>query len=259
LGTPELDIIYGIQFDGKGFPYIMGILIPIDRYLPKPGPWMVWIEYAMGVLFMVSAAWLIGWPLSAFLSPSMQTVAWCLLGLWCLIPLMQKWRSIWAPLTQGIVFYAVPLILGIGLFFLPSRHHEWSTFSMEDGNIHLLAWSAQRMQDALQAQRIVVMDVTGKGCALCMVNKRIFRSPAVQEALTKPHVVCLRADYSRGSPEILGLLKQYGRAAIPFNLVISQNYPKGIILSEILTESELLNALKIIQKVHKAPPPSSAR
>ena len=253
-GSPfEIITFYTAIGLGFGLPYLIGIVAPIDRYLPKPGAWMIWVEYLMGILFMLSAAWLIGWPLSAFLSPWGQKIAWSLFGIWCVIPLAQKWKSSWTVLTQSLIFYGIPLTLGVGLFFLPSSHQEGTQVSMKDGKIHWLAWSPQRMREAMQADRIVIIDVTGRGCALCMVNKRIFHNPSVQEALTKPNIVCLRADYSRGSPEILLFLKQYGRAAIPFNLVISQAYPKGIILSEILTEAELLNTLKILQKIKKAP------
>ena len=47
-------------------------------------------------------------------------------------------------------------------------------------------------------------------------------------------------------------LRKYGRSAIPFNLVIHANHPKGVVLSENLTVSDLLHAVAFVETAETA-------
>ena len=42
-------------------------------------------------------------------------------------------------------------------------------------------------------------------------------------------------------------LRKYGRSAIPFNLVIHANHPKGVVLSENLTVDDLVHAIAFVE------------
>ena len=89
------------------------------------------------------------------------------------------------------------------------------------------------------------------GCALCMVNKRLYKDDKVQKALKNPEIICMRADFSHGDNHILLFLKRYGRAAIPFNVVLSKYYPKGIVLNEVLSVDEICQSIELIKKFKK--------
>ncbi len=235
---------------GFGMPYILGIFFPIDRFLPKPGKWMIMLEYAMGIFFLLSAAWLIEWPLSAFLSRPLQNIARIFCGLWILAPLMLCIKKYLSLEIKKWIFYRIPLVMASVFIFFPSLSKDQGQgVSMIDGQIHWMRWNSKALEHVLKSGRTVFIDVTGAGCSLCMVNKRIFSYPSIQKLLSSPHVVCMRADYSKGSPEILKFLKQYGRVAIPFNVILHKDYPKGIVLSECLTEDEIQNALKLLKKI----------
>ncbi|MBM3632065.1 MAG: hypothetical protein FJX00_03745 [Alphaproteobacteria bacterium] len=95
--------------------------------------------------------------------------------------------------------------------------------------------------------KTVVVDITGMGCALCMVNKSVLTHHRVQERLQRPNVLCLRGDFTRGDPALMVFLRKYGRSAIPFNMVISATHPKGVVLSERLTQEELLDAVDFVE------------
>ena len=103
----------------------------------------------------------------------------------------------------------------------------------------------------MQSNKIIFLDMTGANCMLCLVNKKVYKDPRVQKILTHPNIVCMRGDYSYNNPEIAQFLSQYGRATIPFNMVISPLYPKGMIFSEILSASEIVSVLKKIETLEK--------
>lgn len=237
---------------GFSLPYLLGMLLPISRFLPKPGPWMVGVERVMGVLFFLSAAWLLGWPFSAFLSPLFQQITWIILGILALIPCFRslQWSRRHTRL-QGMLFHGLPLGLASSFLFFPKTDTHSSGISMQDGKIHWMAFDTQKLEASLQAGRIVFIDVTGAGCLTCMVNKRLFMTPEVQKLFTHPEVLCMRGDYSRGEPSILAFLQRYQRSAIPFNLVLSREHPKGILLSELLSLREIQGAMDIIRSVRK--------
>ena len=49
-------------------------------------------------------------------------------------------------------------------------------------------------------------------------------------------------------------LRKYGRSAIPFNMVLHANHPKGVVLSERLTREELLSAVAFVENPIENPP-----
>lgn len=254
-GTPlEIFSFYTAIALGFALPYLLGLFLPIGTWLPKPGPWMLYIERGIGILFLLSAAWLIGWPLASFLSVPLQYAAWILLAVWAFIPCLQRWSHKWPSWKKRTIFYGLPLTMGICLLAFPSLSPTGGAISMVDGKIFWTPWSPRRLEDALQEGRTVFVDVTGKGCALCMVNKRVFSSPRIQQLLTSPGILCMRADYSKGSEDILFFLKRYGRAAIPFNVILHKSYPKGIVLSEFLSEEEVVKALDFIKNLEVQKP-----
>jgi len=64
-------------------------------------------------------------------------------------------------------------------------------------------------------------------------------------------IACLRGDFGGDPSYILSFLGRYGRSAISFNMLISPHYPKGWVLSEYLTVSELKEGLAFLRSIKK--------
>ena len=56
----------------------------------------------------------------------------------------------------------------------------------------------------------------------------------------------IRADWTRPNEKINIFLEKYDRFGIPFNAFFSKNFPNGILLSELLSEKELVEAINKI-------------
>jgi len=66
----------------------------------------------------------------------------------------------------------------------------------------------------------------------------------VRDSLSRPDTVAMVADWTRPDPVIAAYLKSYGRYGIPFNAVYGPGAPEGIVLSELLTASDVASALE---------------
>jgi len=59
-------------------------------------------------------------------------------------------------------------------------------------------------------------------------------------------VYLIRADWTKPNKQINMFLEKYDRFGIPFNALFSKNFPEGILFSELLSEKEIVNAIKKI-------------
>ena len=96
------------------------------------------------------------------------------------------------------------------------------------------------------------MDVTADWCATCQFNKfNVLNSKLVQNAFIENNVIKVRGDWTKPSKQIEEYLNSYNRFGIPFNIMYNRNYPKGIILSELLSTSEIINMIEKLNKDNK--------
>jgi suppressor for copper-sensitivity B len=87
--------------------------------------------------------------------------------------------------------------------------------------------------------------VTADWCLTCKVNERlVLDASPVRDALMKPGLVAMRADWTRPDPAIAAYLNRFGRYGIPFNAVYGPGAPAGVALPEILTEDAVQAALR---------------
>lgn len=245
----EIFLFYTAIALGFALPYILGMIFPMDKFLPKPGAWMVTFERGLGFFLMLSAGWFVRTSLGGLLGVPWDRWALMLWALWLILPLVSQVKILltWPRLHRTLT-YALPALLSCIFMVLPALPGPVEhPISMEDGAITWRVFSSQTLEKVLAEGKIVVVDLTGMACPLCLVNKSVFKNFQVQKLLTQGNVVCLRGDFTRGDREIMVFLRKYGRSAIPFNMIISATHPKGVILSESLSVSEVVEAMEFIQ------------
>jgi suppressor for copper-sensitivity B len=70
----------------------------------------------------------------------------------------------------------------------------------------------------------------------------------IQNTFKENNVIRIRGDWTKQNKQIEQYLNDYNRFAIPFNVMYNKDYPKGIIFSELLKTSEIINAIELMKK-----------
>ena len=91
----------------------------------------------------------------------------------------------------------------------------------------------------------IFIDFTADWCLTCKVNeKTVLNTQTVRDAMKKAGVVPLKADWTRKDEVITAWLQRYGRAGVPFYLVIPQDpAAEPIPLPEVITPDLVARAL----------------
>jgi thiol:disulfide interchange protein len=99
----------------------------------------------------------------------------------------------------------------------------------------------------IENDQLVFLDITADWCATCQFNKlNVLNSASVIQLFKDNNVSLVRADWTRPNSKINIFLEKYDRFGIPFNAFYSNNFPEGLLLSELLSEKEIVNVINKI-------------
>lgn len=240
-GPGEILAIFAALALGLAAPYLLVAALPkLARLLPKPGPWMAWFCRALALVLAVTAFWLL-----TVLAAQAGTTAAILCGLLLVgvsavltIGCAARDRSI---LRRG-VWPAVGLLglalAGVALTAKPE------TGRAVIADLHWQPFDRVQIINAVATGKTVLVDVTADWCATCQVNKKLVLNRGdVRAAIEAGEVIAMRADWTRPDAAISSYLAGFGRYGIPFNVVYGPGAPAGLVLSELLSEREVLAAL----------------
>jgi thiol:disulfide interchange protein/DsbC/DsbD-like thiol-disulfide interchange protein len=225
---------------GMALPYLVLAIKPKWlRFLPRPGDWMVRFRQFMGFLLIGTLLWLV-WILGQMKGAD----AIVKLGAALLLISILAWikGSFWTPLSPArsrilaaaAMCIAVLIAAGVYSFVTQPSQLVWQRFTKDS------------LEKALASGRPVFVDFTADWCLTCKTNERFaIDTPQVRKAFSKQNAILLRADWTKGDPEITEILKDHGRAGVPMYLV----YPRGgkedqpTLLPELITSQTVLDAL----------------
>jgi len=129
--------------------------------------------------------------------------------------------------------------------FLPILHQNNTNEISEDW----LDFYSVNIDNLISDHDIVFVDITADWCATCQFNKiNVLNTEEVNNLFIKNNVTLVRADWTKPNMQVNKFINQYDRFGIPFNAFFSKNYPKGILLSELLSKKEIEDAIKKIKK-----------
>lgn len=228
---------------GMALPYLLASFVPaVVGWLPRPGPWMQTFRHAMAFPMFATVVWLV-WVLGH--QGGMDAAA-ALLALLLVLAAL-----IWALGLRGksrISLGALALLLaaGVAYYALPLIKAEPAGQAQTQAGELWQPWSADKVQSAHASGQPVFVDFTAAWCVTCQVNKRTTLSNAeVLAAFAQHQVQLLRADWTRQDPAITQALQSLGRSGVPvYVLYLPGKQP--VVLSELLSKSEVLDALKQI-------------
>ncbi|HEY3916958.1 MAG TPA: protein-disulfide reductase DsbD domain-containing protein, partial [Stellaceae bacterium] len=233
-GPAEIVAIFLALGIGMALPYLLVAAIPaLARALPRPGRWMIQLRHLLGLLLAGTTVWLLA-ILSGELGPRPALAVALLLGFGALTLAVLR-----EPVTRG----ALAGIALLAAFFVPTLAPPPST-AMVATTGPWQAFDPAAIGGLVRDGHIVVVDVTADWCLTCKVNERlVLDASPVKEALARPGIVAMRADWTRPDPAIAAYLGRFDRYGIPFNAIYGPAAPGGLPLPELLTASAVTGAL----------------
>lgn len=247
-GEAEIFSIFMMLGLGLSLPYLVAALFPVlAMRLPKPGLWMIWVKKFMGLLLVLTAAWLL-WVIAAQAHP---VIAAGVLALSILLGAVLHGGGRWRFLRRQGVVALISITVLVALMLLPnlqiSRYQD-SVVMEETVQQQAVVWQMfdrSAIAPLVRDGKVVFVDVTADWCLTCKFNKlRVLNRKPVMTRLGQEDTVAMRADLTRPMPEIQDYLREYGRYGIPFNIVYGPAAPEGILLPELLDSDEVLHAIE---------------
>ena len=255
LPTWGVLLFFGVAGLGLAAPFlVIGFVPMLMRFLPRPGAWMETFKQLMGFTLMLTTVWLVD-VLGAqigmkgvtgflvFLS-SVGVAGW----------LFGTFGGPTQPVARQAGFFAGGVVLAVATwvswvdlsFAEPEAVAASGTAPADlvfDDEIPWQPFSDARLEE-LEGHTVFV-DFTAEWCFTCKVNERtVLETQTVRQGMAEHSVVPLKADWTRKDEEITRWLERYGRAGVPFYLVVPADRSLDPIpLGEVITPSSVVEAL----------------
>ena len=220
---------------GMSSPYLLIALFPkLVNFLPRPGIWMMYVKYFLGLLLLATVVWLSNILLNFF------NIYFLVISLFVLLVITYRRKF---PLFKNTITIASIIFI----FFSTSLQifQQHSSSGEEKGWVSFFTVDI----DQLVAQdKIIFLDITADWCATCQFNKiNVLNSDTIIKQFKENNITLIRADWTKPNERVNLFLEKYDRFGIPFNAFFSKKFPDGILLSELLSEKEIVNAINKIK------------
>jgi thiol:disulfide interchange protein len=262
-GIVETLIVFAALGLGMALPYLLLSAWPaLLSRMPKPGVWMVQFKQAMAFPMLAAAAWLF-WVLATLQGPNvilMALLAAVLLALvlWIYGAFIQTGRArlmslVWLFVALGLMVWSVfevtqPATQPSSQATINQPGVAGAVKPTDSADVAAGQWQpwAPGLPEQLAVQgKTVFVDFTASWCISCQANKvRVLQSKEIIQAFQQRGVVLLRADWTRKDADIANELARHGRNGVPLYLVYSNGSSQPKILSEWLTNAEVLRAIR---------------
>ncbi len=265
--APMLLGIFTMVGAGLAAPFLLIAFVPAAyKLLPRPGAWMETFKQLLGFSLVATAVWLVS-VLAAQIGMDrviqfLVVLMFVSAGCWVFGHfggVAASGRRQFAAAVAGLLVACLgawglpggPTIAGLEMSgYLDLRFAEPAV--VDDGRVETdldftehIPWqpfSEDRLAQ-LDGQPVFV-DFTAEWCLTCKVNeKTVLDSPSVRTAMAENGIVPLKADWTRRDETITEWLARYGKAGVPFYLVIpAEGDP--IPLGEVITRGMVIDALE---------------
>ena len=246
-GTTEILAVFAALAIGLAAPFLLVAAFPgLATSLPRPGRWMVWLRYVLGVALSATTVWLlfvlkqqIGFDAAAAIAAMMMLIA--------AVFLTRRLELSRLGRHAGKVVAAlaiVALVLPVVRDTTSGNASDQYAAAVTQGQWR--PFDRNEIDRLVASGKLVFVDVTASWCITCQVNKMaVIEKGDVARWLSQDNVVAMRGDWSRPDPVISQYLASYGRYGIPFNAIYGAQAPSGVVLPELLTRSAVLNAARL--------------
>jgi thiol:disulfide interchange protein len=234
-------LVFAVMGLGLAAPYVVLASMPgLARLMPRPGRWMEILKQALAFPMYAGAAWLV-WVISQEAGPGgvLATVAGVVLVGFAGWVYGATQTASAQPRRFGQALAAVAVLAALAVLSgITAAPVSAATDSTAE------AYSVERLAALRSAGKPVFVNMTAAWCVTCLVNERVaISTEAVRNAFAADGIAYLKGDWTRQDPTITAFLRQNGRDGVPLYVFFPPKGGQPKVLSQILTETEVLNAL----------------
>ena len=220
---------------GMSLPYFIFIFFPsLVNFLPKPGKWMNYLRYILGLGLLLTALWLsyvcisiIGLAIFSYFLSSLVIFLLIIYRLY----LRKKYLVLLLIILLGNIYISNNTGF-LDYDFSYSEQEEW------------LKFDNQELQKLINQGNTVFVDITADWCITCKANKILVLNSKEFKSLMKLNKITLmKGDWTKPNDEINKFLQKANRYGIPFNALYNSNFSNGLVYSEILSLKEIRESL----------------
>jgi suppressor for copper-sensitivity B len=245
-GPLDIALVFTAIGLGMAAPFLAIAAAPgLVAYLPRPGPWMLWLQRVLGLALLGTAVWL----LSVLALESGTRVAGLAGGMLAALLVALAWRHRLTPgrharrtIEAGAIGLASLVVL------LPSLRDEAVPAERARSSNAVAPWrpfDEAALHLTVSNRKTVFVDVTAAWCLTCKANElAVLDRPPVADRLRSPDVIAMRADWTRPDPVVSAYLQRFGRYGVPLYVVYGPGAPDGIALPELLTPDAVMEAFR---------------
>ncbi len=221
---------------GMSFPYLLFILFPsLVRFLPKPGKWMLYLRYFLGIGLFLTAVWLSYVCISII---GLAIFLYCLSAIILFLLIINKLylKKYYLMLITFLLMGNIYVSYDTGFFsneYTKEHEDDWINFSNKE------------LLKLINQGDTVFIDITADWCITCKANKiLVLNSSEFKKIIIDNKIILMRGDWTQPDKDITDFLHSANRYGIPFNAIFNANLPNGFLYSELLTLEEIRQSLK---------------
>ncbi|MBX3357282.1 MAG: thioredoxin family protein [Phycisphaeraceae bacterium] len=272
LGGFRIMVIFTGLGLGMAVPYLVLSAKPgLVHKIPRTGPASDLVKQVMGLLLLAAAAFFVAAGIQTLLHERpylSKSFGWwvvaffvTLAGGWLALRTVQISR---AALPRVVLPFVSLLAVGVTIAFAAgmsrTAREDWERSEMTTSGPGALitgAWheySAARFEQAILAERVVVVDFTADWCINCKVLKQtILDTEPVRSRLQQDDVVLLEVDLTSSSAPGWTFLQSLGQTGVPTLAIFGPGASKPIVYN-VYTPSVVIAAIERA----KGPPATAA-
>ncbi len=232
-GPGTIRLVFAVLGRGLAAPFALAATVPaVRRRLPRPGPWMLSLEIALGFALLATGIWL-AWVLVR-LAGADGLVRGLVFALATAAVAVVLGRTDRRGIRLAAMLALLPVAAGL-LRFEPPETRAQPAAGWQP-------WSPDAVRAAQAAGETVFVDFTADWCITCKANERlVLDDPEVDAALARG--ARFVADWTRRDERIRAALAEHGKGGVPLYLVYRPGVASPQVLPEILTKERVLAAL----------------
>ncbi|WP_239994438.1 protein-disulfide reductase DsbD family protein [Prosthecochloris marina] len=246
---------------GMAFPYVILAWHPSWlKFLPKPGHWMYIFKQLMGFVLVGVVVWLASILNAQSGGDGVLKLFMLLLILAFALWLFGNIAGHGASFQKKLMTWGIGLLAVIGVYFflIPDETSvKRDVGAAAEGNQSYidkngLVWrdfSPVLLDALMQEKKTVFLEFTADWCLTCkLLEASVLSNRSVSDALQRPGVAAVKADWTTRDDAVTALLQRFGRSGVPLFVIIPQgDMERAIVLPEVVTVDMLLSALREAQ------------